>query len=224
MPYLTPDADTTATICRRIYIPDNDGYRQAVSGALLELTYASNWEQLSGIDGDTAASRMLEMVIAFFADEDCQFGGGGSVEYAEVCDEKPKGTHGGSFTSGAWRTRTLNTVVVPASWLSLALDVVTLQAGDYVVVSEATCESVRGNRSRLVEDVSGLVVGESLSGDAFAGDQHLSIAVSRITVSGTMSYRLEHRCRTTVVNFGFGRAANIDDLPEKYSRLRIWKI
>jgi hypothetical protein len=55
-----------------------------------------------------------------------------AVPTLHVQDQKAAGTHGGGLTSGAWRTRTLNTVVLNTiTGASLAADQITLPAGTY---------------------------------------------------------------------------------------------
>lgn len=61
MPYLTPPTTPSATVRRCLCIPDHPVWLAAVSGALLELTRAYNWEDLDGITAEQAASRSIEM-------------------------------------------------------------------------------------------------------------------------------------------------------------------
>src|SRR5690606_21247003 len=50
---------------------------------------------------------------------------------AYLKDVKPSGTAGGTFTSGSWQTRDLNTIEGDSSFVSLASNQFTLQPGTY---------------------------------------------------------------------------------------------
>ena len=58
--------------------------------------------------------------------------------FLHIQDQKPQGTNGGTFTSGAWRTRDLNTVLTNTiTGASLADNQITLPAGKYYVEASA---------------------------------------------------------------------------------------
>ena len=61
--WLTPDTEDAAAdlICRRFFVPDTPAFRESVSGALLELTYAWNWELDGSMTPEEAAAIMLTM-------------------------------------------------------------------------------------------------------------------------------------------------------------------
>lgn len=61
MPYLTPPTTPSETVRRCLCIPNHPVWLAAVSGALLELTRAYNWEDIDGITAEQAASRSLQM-------------------------------------------------------------------------------------------------------------------------------------------------------------------
>lgn len=67
MPWLTPNSPApTDRFCRRVSIPNDPTLIQAVSGALLPLTYPSNWEQSGSMTPDEAAEIMRSVLIEFF--------------------------------------------------------------------------------------------------------------------------------------------------------------
>jgi len=63
--WLTPDSIPTATICRRLVIPDDLGIKIAVSGALDMLGFAENWEEFGSVSPDDIASAMRDMLWGF---------------------------------------------------------------------------------------------------------------------------------------------------------------
>jgi len=61
MPYITPQSIPTATICRRLVIPDDIDILAAVNGALYDLTRSYNWEEVTGVTPDDIAEAMAIM-------------------------------------------------------------------------------------------------------------------------------------------------------------------
>ncbi len=68
MPWLTPTAEAGDTITRLLLIPNNERFIAAVSGALVELTRAYNWEQLEvgAMTPENAANRAQDMLDAYW--------------------------------------------------------------------------------------------------------------------------------------------------------------
>lgn len=90
--WLTPDAPAPETLrCRSISVPDDLAFVGAVSGALLDLTKAYNWEQFGTMTPEQAAEIMLYAVQEFLNDEcsggSCprgwRVGVGGGIEFTE---------------------------------------------------------------------------------------------------------------------------------------------
>ena len=56
------------------------------------------------------------------------------VKAAVLCELQAAGTNGGTFTNGAFRTRTLNTILSdPDGICGLAASLITLQKGTYLI-------------------------------------------------------------------------------------------
>lgn len=70
MPWLTGSAIPTETKCRVIRVPDDPVFVAAVSGALLELTYPSNWEKYGSLTPEEQAQAFID-VYASYADSVC---------------------------------------------------------------------------------------------------------------------------------------------------------
>jgi len=68
MGWLTPNDIPTATLCRRLVIPSNPLIIAAVSGALLDLTYSSNWSEFGEVTPDEISQAMLIMYQNFLND------------------------------------------------------------------------------------------------------------------------------------------------------------
>ncbi|MFW5799509.1 MAG: hypothetical protein ACOCZ5_00800 [bacterium] len=150
-----------------------------------------------------------------------------------VEDQKPAGTNGGDFISGAWRTRDLNTVVINnIVGASLNNNQITLPAGEYWVEGSAPAHFCDEHKIILISvspDTDTVLIG---SQGLIYGDTSLNIAtlsVERVFISGGLTlveekgFQLQHRCMRTRDNNGFGRAADMG-YHELYSNLKIWKV
>ncbi len=154
-------------------------------------------------------------------------GGAFEDELLHVRDEKASGTHGGTFTSAAWRTRDLNTV--KANLISGALvgsNQVTLPAGTYWLEATAPGYSVNSHqlRWRNTSDNTTTLVGQSCDGASGApsSQTHASVC-GRFTIAGSKNFELQHRCDLTEGTVGFGAACGFGEV-EVYSELKIWKV
>jgi len=69
MPYLTPDAPPTGTVCRTIVIPDDPKWKSLVNGALSELFKVWNFEQDGSYTPQQTADYFLELWTNFHESE-----------------------------------------------------------------------------------------------------------------------------------------------------------
>lgn len=65
MPWLTGDEIPEDTFCRVIRLPNDPVFIQAVNGALLDLAYAHNWEQLGTLTPQQVAEKFDEIYIEY---------------------------------------------------------------------------------------------------------------------------------------------------------------
>lgn len=188
----------------------------ALNGALLELTKEYNWEEFGAITPAEIAQALVLPVYDFMAT--------GSLcmpilhQPVIVRDDKAQNTSGGTFTSGAWQKRTLNTLIDNAGYgASLLSDEFTLPAGKWLIKWSATAFAVSRHQSRLYEVTGNTVVeyGTSESSNNTSGSSNASVGQAVQTNSAATKYRIEHKCQTTVATEGFGRADNFG--PERYS-------
>lgn len=136
--------------------------------------------------------------------------------YIHIEDQKtPAGTDGGTFTSGAWRTRDLNTIVSDDNSLvvSLSTNQITLVAGTYRVDAWCPAFEVDDNQVRLqnITAASTLLLGKvgrafNDSGSAI-GSYHLHVG-GKVTVAASQVLELQHRGSDNKTDFGFGIGAN----------------
>ena len=144
--------------------------------------------------------------------------------YAYLRDEKAAGTQSGTFTSGAWRTRTLNTEVFdPSGIVSLSSNQFTLGAGTYFILARAPAVRVDRHKAKIynVTDAADALIGSSVHADT-GNDQTDSVVRGRITIAGTKAFELQHRCNSTSNNDAWGIESNFG-VVEIYAEVEIWK-
>ena len=144
--------------------------------------------------------------------------------YAIIADQKAQNTQGGTFTSGAWRTRDLNTEIAdPDGIVSISANQFTLAAGSYLIRWGAGARLVDRHQTRLY-DVTGTAevgVGDSLyASNSYRGDGW-SRGYARVTPSGSNVYQIDHYCDTTYASDGLGLQCNFTT--EQYCTVEIFK-
>ena len=157
---------------------------------------------------------------ATIANSGTQTGFGLFSSYAIIADQKAQNTDGGTFTSGAWRERDLQTEIAdPDGIVSISSNQFTLGAGTYLIKWTPPAWNVRDQQSRLynVTDTSEVAVGASNDAVYFGN----SISSARVTITGSTAFSIEHQCSDTVATIGFGCAANFGT--EQYTIVEIFK-
>ena len=144
-----------------------------------------------------------------------------------VRDEKANGTNGGTFTNGAWRTRTLNTSLTnEISGASLSSNQITLPSGTYYIHASAPAYSIDRHKLKLrnTTDSSDTLIGTSEQGEnAYAGFNR-SFVIGRFTIAAQKTFELQHRCTTTISTNGFGLSSTWSGEIEVYTAVQIWKV
>lgn len=127
--------------------------------------------------------------------------------FVQIQDQKASNTAGGTATSGAWRTRDLNTEVYDGDSLaSVASNQISLAAGIYLVWASAPGYQCYQHQVRLY-NISGsavLLLGSNARSSSTDDTQTLSVVRGRISLSGTTTLELQHRVSTTKATYGFG--------------------
>ena len=146
------------------------------------------------------------------------------TSYAIIADQKAQNTAGGTFTSGAWRTRDLNTEITdPDGIVSISTNQFTLAAGSYLIRWGASARRCDRHQTRLY-DVTGtaeIEVGDCNYSYLSGAGGNFSRGSARVTPSGSNVYRIEHRCDTSSAADGLGLAVNYTT--EQYCTVEIFK-
>ena len=150
----------------------------------------------------------------------------GRIGLLHVRDEKSDNVDGGTFTSGAWRTRTLNTEVTnEITGASLASNQITLPAGTYEIDASAPGFNCGDHKAKLanITDTSDTLIGTSESAGAANNSSGRSLVRGRFTIAGTKTFELQHRCGTTQATNGLGQGGGFG-VVEVYTDVMIRKV
>lgn len=151
-------------------------------------------------------------------------------DYILIRDVKANGVNGGTFTSGAWRTRDLTEETSDAGGhAGLGANQITLEAGTYEChircpAAEGVSE-IKAHQARLYNVTDGTVIAYGTSEYSEVGGYLTTSSVIsyRFTITSSKVIRVEHRCQTTVNTYGFGRANNFGG-SEIYTIVELWKV
>ena len=151
--------------------------------------------------------------------------GGLWASYAVIWDRKSNGTDGGTFTTGAWRTRDLTHVYVdPDSMVTLSSNQFTLGAGTYFIKWSAPAADVNQHATILynITDSQTESEGSTQSADASIQQDNRSEGSNRITITGNTTFEIQHMCGATSGNvWGFGSGQG--GKPGVYTWVEIYK-
>lgn len=136
-----------------------------------------------------------------------------------IGDQKSAGTGGGTFSSGAWRTRDLNTIIadpqgfIGAGIVTLAANRVSLSAGSWLVEASAPALGVDGHKLRLYNVTAAAAVAYGSTENTTAsgtGDQvQTRSALSTVlTLAAAAQFEVQHVCIGTMASIGFGIASD----------------
>lgn len=167
-------------------------------GNITNLALGSNGEYLTNVGGIPAYQAPSTSVSGFLIEE---------IQDAS--------TDGGTFTSGAWQERVLNSIVSDPDGVvvSLAANEFVLEAGTYQITIHAPAYRVNQHQARLFNVTDGVVVQygrNEISGLEAGGDNvtNFSVIEAQFTIAAGKTLRVEHQCQTTLATVGFGTKSN----------------
>ena len=147
------------------------------------------------------------------------------TSYAILADVKSDDTDSGSFTSGAWRTRDINTEISDADDIvSLSSNQFTLQAGSYLIEVQATAYRVNRNMIKLynVTASADIAFGSSMYANTGYNGGSTGYLSTRITIGAARTFEIRHRCQSNNTTHGFGQASDFGN-NELYLIVKIFK-
>lgn len=151
--------------------------------------------------------------------------GGLWASYAVIWDRKSNGTDGGTFTTGAWRTRDLTHVYVdPDNIVTLSSNQFTLGAGTYFIKWSAPAADVAQHATILynITDSQTESEGSTQSADNSIQQDNRSEGSTRLVLTGSKAFEIQHMCGSTSGNvWGFGSGQG--GKPGVYTWVEIYK-
>lgn len=140
---------------------------------------------------------------------------------AIVIDQKAQGVNGGTFTSGAWQTRDLQTVAFDPFGIlgTVAANQVTLDSGIWGIIALPPALAVNRHQSRIQNITLGTTIATGQSTDSGA-TQNISMVFAIATLSVDTVIEIQHQSASSNANVGFGRACNFTGSPELYTSAR----
>ena len=152
--------------------------------------------------------------------------GGKFSSYAVIADAKAHNASGGTFTSGDWRTRDLNTEITDEdNIVSISSNQFTLQAGSYFLRGSAPAYRVDQHFAKLqnITDATLTITGSVSMGSSSFASTTVSLLAGRFTISAAKVFEIQHRCITTHSSHGFGINHNIGGFNSIYTLIEIFK-
>lgn len=154
------------------------------------------------------------------------FPAGHIVGYAIVTETYSAGTAGGTFASGGWRPRAINTIREDADFLTgVSGGLFTLIAGKYLIEWACTAFLVNHWKSRLfISGVGPQAHGLQLYGETDDDTVTVSSGSAIVTRVSSSPFGIDCYCNTTHNTDGFGRASNLDSTNSDYCIVKILKL
>jgi hypothetical protein len=146
------------------------------------------------------------------------------ITYAVFNDTKSSGTGGGTFTSGAFRTRDLNTTVFNGiTGASIASNQITLAAGTYYIDANAPAYQVNNHVTRLqnITDSTTTLTGSCVQSDTSAVS-NISTIMGAFTIASSKTFEVQHRAVGTFASTGFGLQTSFSDCV--YTQITVIKV
>jgi hypothetical protein len=150
---------------------------------------------------------------------------GRKPEYVLLQDVKSASTDGGTFTSGAARTRDLNTEVSDTgNNCSLASNQFTLQPGTYRMYATAPGFQVGRHQAflRNITDSSDVLLGTTEATAGAGSTTTRSVISGQFTITAAKVFEIQHRCSVTRSTDGFGLSTSFNT--ELYTQVELWKV
>ena len=216
----------TATATGLAWITSDDA--NAIQNAIVD----AKGDLIVGTAADTVG-RLAVGTNGYFLSADSSAGTGlawaaasAGATYAVFQDVKSSGG-GGNFTSGAFRTRDLQTSQFNnITGCSLASNQITLAAGTYIINAVAPAESVDQHQTRfqnITDSTTAVLGGNAYAAPGATGLSTYSVCDGGFTIASSKVFELQHRATTTRNGTGFG-VNNGFGVGETYAIITIAKV
>ena len=147
---------------------------------------------------------------------------------AVIADVKAYNVAGGTFTSGSFLTRDLNTELDdPENIVTIASNQFTLQAGTYLVEWSAPSYKVSTNVSKLQNITDNVTEAEGMVAYADNADNNATFSAGAgiVTITSAKVFEIQHRCEDTKATNGYGVQQSVASLVNSvFTLVKIHKI
>ena len=158
--------------------------------------------------------------------------GPAATNFAIFSHELSAGSEGGTATSGSFSTRTLNTTIVNTiTGASLASNVITLPAGNYIVEATGCFQgAIQRAKHRFYNTTDSATVATSLNAEgvtsATAANQNgfIQNLVGYFEITGSKDFAFQYAVSSTDSTDGLGGAANLHSALEVYAVVKLQKV
>lgn len=219
--WITPDSIPAETICRVLYIPDDTEIRASVNGALSELIYPSNWEQVGAVTPVDMAAAM-DTMFWDYAVSVCEVAT--VVDFAIYRHQENQNVGGGTVTAGADMTVPWTHEELGQAWVTFdnPNNLWALAAGRYLIDATHSIGMVTGFSFPMVRIASPLTTLNGAQG-ANVGTRVFTWQFGFVLTTPT-NVSLMIRSTVTLATNGFGVPKNIAASAEVYGLCRITRL
>lgn len=193
--------------------------RTKVAGTLADRVHVGAGAWMDGATGGDKGAGTINLAGLAYRN------GGALTPLLHLQDQKATNTDGGTFTSGDWRTRTLNTEVTDEIGSTLSSNQFTLPAGTYEINATAPARNVGSHKLRLrnITDGSDTLIGISEYMSPTNTGANRATLRGRFTIAAEKTFELQHRCSSSESTVGFGAASNFS-VTEIYADVMVWRV
>ena len=144
-------------------------------------------------------------------------------DYVKVSDTKDSNTAGGTFTAGAWQTRTINTEDSDVSGIcsvDTVLDRITLDTGTYECEIYALAYQVNVHQAILYDVTNSDTILIGMNAIAYHTGTYTgtySVITGKFIIAAQTVFEIRHYCGVTAATTGFGSPVNAPDASEVYT-------
>ena len=149
-----------------------------------------------------------------------------STAFLHIQDQKDPGVDGGTFTSGEWRTRDLNTIVYNTiEGASLSNNIISLPASQYYIEVSAPAYRIRFVRAAIQNNTTQelLALSNTVHVSSAYGEFGSNYINTMLNLSAATDLSIVQRCTATYSITGFGWASNMG-FNEIYTDVKIWRV
>jgi hypothetical protein len=149
--------------------------------------------------------------------------------YVRITDRKAEGINGGTFTSGSWQNRDINTEEDDDfNLVTIATNRFTLAAGTYRARIRCPAYNVSRNKARLYNFTDSIIVLNGSTGQhCSGGSSSQTWIVGKFTIAAAKELVIQHRCQVSTTTYGFGVSVGdqwAGDGYETYTEAEFWLI